>query len=55
MNFILENIKNYKLLDSGLGEKLEVFGDFVVRRPDPEILWTKNRPEIWDYFARYNS
>jgi 23S rRNA (cytosine1962-C5)-methyltransferase len=53
MNFILENIKNYKLLDSGLGEKLEVFGDFVVRRPDPEILWTKNRPEIWDNFDLY--
>lgn len=29
----------YELIDSGRGEKLERFGDFVLRRPDPQALW----------------
>ncbi len=35
--------KDYELLDSGDGEKLERFGDWVLRRPDPQVLWSKNR------------
>lgn len=34
--------KDYELLDSGEGEKLERFGEFVLRRPDPQALWRKN-------------
>lgn len=33
--------KDYELLDSGEGEKLERFGTFVLRRPDPQALWGK--------------
>lgn len=29
----------YQLLDSGDGEKLERFGEYVLRRPDPQALW----------------
>ncbi|MBU6447632.1 class I SAM-dependent methyltransferase [Patescibacteria group bacterium] len=39
---ILEEIGNlavYELLDSGNGERLERFGDFILRRPDPGVLW----------------
>ncbi len=32
----------YELIDSGDGEKLERFGDYVLRRPDPQALWQKN-------------
>ena len=28
--------KDYELIDSGEGEKLERFGEFVLRRPDPQ-------------------
>jgi 23S rRNA (cytosine1962-C5)-methyltransferase len=39
----------YELLDSGNGEKLERFGDFVLRRPDPQALWNKNLSSAdWD-------
>lgn len=31
--------KDYQLLDSGKGEKLERFGPFVLRRPEPKALW----------------
>ncbi len=33
----------YALLDSGNGEKLERFGRFTLRRPDPQALW---RPRL---------
>jgi 23S rRNA (cytosine1962-C5)-methyltransferase len=41
--------KDYELLDSGDGEKLERFGKFVLSRPDPQALWSKNlSPAEWD-------
>ncbi len=33
--------KDYELLDSGEGEKLERYGTVVVARPDPQALWPK--------------
>lgn len=45
----LSKQKNYELLDSGLGEKLERYGDFIFVRPDPEALWSKKLPsDTWD-------
>lgn len=32
----------YSLLDSGNDEKLEQYGEFVFRRPDPQALWNKH-------------
>lgn len=41
--------KDYELLDSGEGEKLERFGDVVLARPDPEVLWDKQKDQkVWD-------
>lgn len=34
--------KDYELLDSGDGEKLERYGNVVFRRPDPQALWAKS-------------
>ncbi len=31
--------KDYELIDSGDGKKLERYGDFVLFRPDPQSLW----------------
>jgi 23S rRNA (cytosine1962-C5)-methyltransferase len=40
--------KDYELLDSGGGEKLERYGNVTVSRPDPQALWNKSAPEhIW--------
>lgn len=36
---------DYELLDSGEGEKLERYGKYTFRRPDPQALWSKNTPE----------
>ena len=41
-------LAGYRLLDSGEGEKLEQFGDWVLRRPDPQAIWRRAIPgERW--------
>jgi len=41
--------KEYELIDSGNGEKLEKYGEYILRRPDPEALWEKSKSfEIWN-------
>lgn len=41
--------KDYELLDGGEGEKLERFGAFVLRRPDPQALWPKKlSKDVWE-------
>lgn len=35
---------DYELLDSGGEEKLERFGTYILRRPDPQALWDKKLP-----------
>lgn len=37
--------KDYELLDSGRGEKLERFGDYIIARPEPKALWDKTMSE----------
>lgn len=56
----LNKQKDYELLDSGFGMKLERYGKYVLSRPDPEALWEKSAPEIWkdvdlDYVRSGNS
>ena len=43
-----ENFKDYRLLDAGNGEKLEAWGSYILRRPDPMAIWEKVHPELWD-------
>lgn len=46
---ILESVssqwKDYRLIDSGNFEKLERFGKYVVRRPEPKALWNRSMSE----------
>ncbi|OGG29459.1 hypothetical protein A2973_02850 [Candidatus Gottesmanbacteria bacterium RIFCSPLOWO2_01_FULL_49_10] len=40
---------DYELTDTGLGMKLERFGTYTVSRPDPRVLWKRNKAiELWD-------
>jgi 23S rRNA (cytosine1962-C5)-methyltransferase len=42
--------KDYELIDSGDGQKLERFGKFILNRPEPQAIWNKTLPEKeWDY------
>ena len=31
--------KDYELLDTSAGERLERWGDIILIRPDPQIIW----------------
>ena len=37
--------RDYELLDSGDGMKLERFGNYVLSRPEPKALWTPTLPQ----------
>ena len=39
------NFKDYELIDSGEGEKLERFGRYTLRRPEPQAVWRKSLDE----------
>jgi 23S rRNA (cytosine1962-C5)-methyltransferase len=52
---IADGWKDYQLLDAGDGEKLERWGQYVLRRPDPQAIWpASGRRKMWDSAdARY--
>ncbi len=37
--------KDYELIDSGEGEKLERFGKYFLIRPEPQAIWQRTLPE----------
>ena len=40
--------KEYEILDMANGEKLERWGNIILIRPDPQIIWkNKSKPELW--------
>jgi 23S rRNA (cytosine1962-C5)-methyltransferase len=48
--------QDYEILDMANGEKLERWGNIILIRPDPQIIWKeKSFPELWNKAnARYN-
>lgn len=36
---------DYQLLDSGDGQRLEQFGQYILVRPDPQVIWQKKLPQ----------
>lgn len=50
------NWKEYSILDSSLGEKLEKFGEYILLRPDPQVIWKseKKHPAWKNLNAHYH-
>ncbi len=47
--FLADNWTDYKLIDSADGEKLEYWGKYLLRRPDPQAVWNiKSEKKLWD-------
>ena len=42
--FLTTTWKDFEVLDTGDGEKLERWGDVILRRPDPQTIWPKADP-----------
>lgn len=41
--WIADNWKDYEVLDTSSGEKLERWGDYLLVRPDPQVIWNTPR------------
>ena len=39
---------DYHCIASGDGEKVERWGNIILRRPDPQIIWNKSDDSIWN-------
>jgi 23S rRNA (cytosine1962-C5)-methyltransferase len=46
--FLANGWKDYMLLDTGEGEKLESWNGHILRRPDPQAIWKKEKPKLWE-------
>ena len=46
--WIADGWKDYEVLDTSGGEKLERWGDYLLVRPDPQVIWnTKKENPGW--------
>lgn len=57
---LADDWKDYKLIDTGGGEKLERWGEYTLRRPDPQAIWPiagdeKAWRSVDAYYHRSNS
>ncbi len=43
--WIADHWKDYEVIDTSCGEKLERWGRYILLRPDPQVIWEteKNR------------
>jgi len=55
--FISNNWQDFEILDATSGEKLERWGDIILIRPDPQVVWEippTKRSQLWkEAHARY--
>ena len=46
--WIADNWKDYEVIDTSTGEKLERWGDYLLVRPDPQVIWnTPKKNKGW--------
>lgn len=47
--WIAENWTDYEIIDTSQGEKLERWGDYILVRPDPQVIWnTEKKDYRWN-------
>ena len=48
--WIADNWKDYEVIDSSRGEKLERWGNYLLIRPDPQVIWdTPKKHDGWKH------
>ena len=54
--FLADDWQDYELIDTGNGEKLERWGKYILRRPDPQVIWPViDKNKQWnEAHARYH-
>ncbi len=56
MMLVADDWKDYELIDAGHGERLERWGSYILRRPDPQAMWPPAaKGAVWNEAdARYH-
>ncbi len=50
--WIADNWKDYEVIDTSKGEKLERWGKYILVRPDPQVIW--NTPKTLPGWKKMN-
>ena len=45
--WVADQWKDYEVLDTASGEKLERWGDYLLVRPDPQVIWQTKKDAAW--------
>ena len=52
---LVNDFKDYEILDLSSGMKLERWGNIVLSRPDPQVIWDEKNSNLWTKVdAKYN-
>jgi 23S rRNA (cytosine1962-C5)-methyltransferase len=51
---LADNWQDYKIIDMANGEKIEKWGEYTLRRPDPQIIWNSDKFNNIKYDAIYH-
>ena len=52
---LVNDFKDYEILDLSGGMKLERWGNIVLSRPDPQVIWDEKNSNLWSKAdAKYN-
>ena len=43
--WVADNWKDYEVIDTANGEKLERWGDYILVRPDPQVIWSSDKSD----------
>ena len=47
--FISDKWEDYELIDASDGERLERWGKYIIRRPDPQLIWKNaKKSKLWN-------
>lgn len=51
---VIKDFKEYEIIDMANGQKLEKWGNIILSRPDPQIIWSEKQTDLWnDIDAEY--
>ena len=45
--YLADGWRDFEVLDTGDGQKLERWGQVILSRPDPQVIWPKGNPRTW--------
>lgn len=50
---VADDWNDYKIIDSSNGQKLEKWNNYILVRPDPQIIWNTFKEDVWNNYDGY--